>query len=163
MGKTWRRDFPSRSLTRIGLLVGGPLSLCASVRVAAWAAAQLKTWTDGETLTAADLNANFAGLQADITAVQQTTVSVHGGTLNGLLNAEAGIKIGSVSTPCNASAAGTLRYEATTAQLQLCNGVNWLGLMTTADKVVTCKSIKNANPAAANGIYMLSAAAVTFQ
>ncbi len=58
---------PSRSFTRIGLLVGVPFSFLVGARALSWAAAQWKTWTDGETLTAADLNANFAALQNAIT------------------------------------------------------------------------------------------------
>lgn len=63
---------PSRRFTRIGLLVGVPLAIVGSVQAVGWASAQWKTWVDGETLTAADLNANFAALQSAITGIFST-------------------------------------------------------------------------------------------
>jgi hypothetical protein len=53
----------SMSATRLGLILGVPLALVIGVQAVTWAAT--KTWTSGETLTAADLNNNFAE-KADI-------------------------------------------------------------------------------------------------
>lgn len=60
---------PSRRFTRIGLMIGVPFAIVGGVQAAGWAAAHLKTWVDGETLTAADLNANFAAMQSAITGI----------------------------------------------------------------------------------------------
>jgi hypothetical protein len=61
------RAFPSVSLTRIGLIVLVPVTLLLGVHTFAWAVT-LKTWTAGETLTAADLNQNFANINTQLTA-----------------------------------------------------------------------------------------------
>jgi hypothetical protein len=58
----------SRALLRIALFLGVPLSIVGGVRAVSWAAAQLKTWANGDTLTADDLNGNFAALQSAITS-----------------------------------------------------------------------------------------------
>jgi hypothetical protein len=63
---------PSRRFTRIGLMIGVPLAIIGGAQAAGFAAAAIKTWVDGETLTAADLNANFAALQTAITGVFST-------------------------------------------------------------------------------------------
>jgi hypothetical protein len=55
-GRRWAR--------RIAILIGVPLAVVGGVRAVTWAAVTLKVWTTGETLTAADLNANFAALAA---------------------------------------------------------------------------------------------------
>jgi hypothetical protein len=47
---------------RLSMLIAVCLALIIGERAVLWAAAQLKSWRDGETLTAADLNANFAAL-----------------------------------------------------------------------------------------------------
>ncbi len=51
---------------RISILVAVFLALIVGERAVLWAAAQLKTWQTGDLLTAADLNANFAALNAAI-------------------------------------------------------------------------------------------------
>lgn len=53
---------PTRLVTRWGLLLGVPLALVLGHSAVSWAQVTLKTWKDGETLTAADLNSNFAML-----------------------------------------------------------------------------------------------------
>jgi len=53
----------SLSAMRLGLILGVPLALVIGVQAVTWAAT--KTWTSGETLTAADLNNSFAE-KADI-------------------------------------------------------------------------------------------------
>jgi hypothetical protein len=58
--------WPSRWATRVGLLTGIPIAVLLGAHAISWAAAALKTWNDGDTLTAADLNANFAALNAAI-------------------------------------------------------------------------------------------------
>ena len=52
---------------RLALFVGVPLAVLGGVRAVSWAALTLKSWTTGETLTAADLNGNFAALAAEQT------------------------------------------------------------------------------------------------
>jgi hypothetical protein len=61
------------------------------VRAVTWAAAQLKTWNDGDTLTAADLNGNFAAL-----AAQQTPANVLAG-FNAAVMAGGTATLGAVS------------------------------------------------------------------
>ena len=61
------RSFPSVSLTRIALIVLVPVTLLLGVQAMAWAVT-LKTWTNGETLTAADLNQNFSNINAQLVA-----------------------------------------------------------------------------------------------
>jgi hypothetical protein len=46
------------------MLFGGPVAVLLGAAAIAWAGVTLKTWNDGDTLTAADLNANFAALNA---------------------------------------------------------------------------------------------------
>lgn len=53
-----RKIWPSVSFVRLGLLICVPLALLIGVRAISWAV-NLKTFNSGETLTAADLNANF--------------------------------------------------------------------------------------------------------
>jgi len=65
---------PSWSLTRLGLLIGTPLVVALGVSAISQAEVTLpKTWTAGETLTAADLNNNLAALNramVDLTSDQ---------------------------------------------------------------------------------------------
>lgn len=61
------RRFPSVAITRLALLVAVPLAVVLGIKAVAWAV-NLKTWTGGETLTAADLNANFAAVNAQLVA-----------------------------------------------------------------------------------------------
>lgn len=48
-------------LKRVAMWVGVPLAVLGGVQIVT-AAAQVKTWTSGDTLTAADLNANFQAM-----------------------------------------------------------------------------------------------------
>jgi hypothetical protein len=61
---------PSKAATRVGLLLGVPLVLLVGSYAVSWAAAAIKTWTSGETLTATDLNGNFAAVNAAIDKFQ---------------------------------------------------------------------------------------------
>ena len=47
-------------------MVSVPLAVISATRVVGGTAAQLKQWSDGDTLTAADINGNFAALSAQI-------------------------------------------------------------------------------------------------
>jgi len=68
--KPWAflRDFPTARQTRLGLLVGLPLALIFGQRAVAWADLQLKTWTAGQPLKAADLTAEFQKVKTEIDA-----------------------------------------------------------------------------------------------
>jgi hypothetical protein len=61
-------SFVSRRLVRAALLVAIPLVIVGGVRTVGWTAAQLKSWSDGDTLKAADINGNFMALSAQIAA-----------------------------------------------------------------------------------------------
>jgi hypothetical protein len=61
----------SRFARRLAVIVGIPLAVLGGARAVSWGAATLKTWMDGDTLTAADINGNFAAL-----AAQQTPANV---------------------------------------------------------------------------------------
>jgi len=63
---TFLRDFPTARQTRLGLLIGLPLALIFGQRAVAWADLQLKTWTAGQPLKAADLNAEFQKVKDEI-------------------------------------------------------------------------------------------------
>jgi hypothetical protein len=72
----------SRAARRLAMLIAIPLAVVGGVHAVSWAAAQLKTWADGDTLTAADLNANFAALAAEQTpakVVDNFNMGVTGG------------------------------------------------------------------------------------
>jgi len=75
-----------RRATRLALLVIIPLALVGGVRAVTWAAATLKVWANGDVLTAADLNANFAALAAEQTpakVLERFNAAVTaGGTVN---------------------------------------------------------------------------------
>jgi hypothetical protein len=60
---------------RLFLLVIGPLAVILTARAVTWAAASITTWVNGQTLTAADLNANFAQVakQAVVAGSAQST------------------------------------------------------------------------------------------
>lgn len=60
-----RKRWPSVSATRVALIFFVPVAVLVGARLVAWATTP-KTWTSGETLTAADLNANFDSLNAQI-------------------------------------------------------------------------------------------------
>jgi hypothetical protein len=67
--RQWGGTWLSRRLARGALLVSIPLALVGGVRAVGWTAAQLKQWNDGETLKAADINANFMALSAQLAAL----------------------------------------------------------------------------------------------
>jgi hypothetical protein len=71
--------WPSRRATRRALRFGVPLTVLLGAAFA-WASVTLKTWNDGDTLTAADLNGNFAALNA---AVPKSVYRVWGRTACG--------------------------------------------------------------------------------
>jgi hypothetical protein len=55
-----------RRLTRVGLGASLVLGLLLLVQAMAWAQVGLKSWQDGDTLTAGDLNANFDAVRAQM-------------------------------------------------------------------------------------------------
>ena len=59
----------SHRAARAALVLAIPLALVLGVRAFGWSAAQLKVWTDGDTLKAADINSNFGALSAQIAAL----------------------------------------------------------------------------------------------
>jgi hypothetical protein len=59
----------STRAARVALMVAIPLALLAGERALSWAATQLKVWNNGDTLTAPDLNGNFAALQSAVSAI----------------------------------------------------------------------------------------------
>lgn len=64
------RHSSKRMVRWAALFLGVPLAVLGGVHAVSWAAATLKTWNDGDTLTAADLNGNFAALAAGQTPAQ---------------------------------------------------------------------------------------------
>jgi len=70
------------------LLVIVPLAMVLGARAISWAAAQIKTWKTGDTLTADDLNATFAALNSPQTVVDNFNAAVAGG---------AAVKLGAVT------------------------------------------------------------------
>jgi hypothetical protein len=83
-----------------------------------------------------------------------------GGTLTGLLDATFGVKVGNLTTTCNAANANVIRSNA--GVLELCDGTTFLPVNTPRAATRTCKSIKAANGQAANGNYTLVAAGKAF-
>jgi hypothetical protein len=81
----------SHRMTRFALLVMVPLAVVGGVRAVTWGAATLKTWADGDTLTAADLNGNFAAL-----AAQQTPTAVLT-NFNAAVAAGGSVSLGAIS------------------------------------------------------------------
>jgi hypothetical protein len=80
-----------RLVQRVALWIGVPLAVVGGVRAATWAAGALKTWNTGDTLTAADLNANFTALAAG-QAPDQVVAS-----FNTAVTAGAAVKLGAIS------------------------------------------------------------------
>jgi hypothetical protein len=76
---------------RLALLVGVPLAVLGGVRAVSWAAVTLKAWIPGETLTAADLNGNFAAIAAAL-APDQAVANFNAGTMAG-----AAVKLGAIT------------------------------------------------------------------
>jgi hypothetical protein len=72
--------WPSRRATRLALFFGVPIAVLLGAGAAGWAGVTLKTWNDGDTLTAADLNSNFAALSA---ALPKSMYQVYGRTACG--------------------------------------------------------------------------------
>ena len=70
------------------MLVIVPLAMVLGARAISWAAAQIKTWKTGDTLTADDLNATFAALNSPQTVVDNFNAAVGGG---------AAVKLGAVT------------------------------------------------------------------
>ena len=73
------RRIPSVVSTRLGLVVAVPLALVFGVNLAR-ALSLPKTWNSGDTLTAVDLNANFAAIKSALATerVASAVVSVGG-------------------------------------------------------------------------------------
>src|SRR5262249_53562952 len=69
---------PSVAATRIGLLIGVPIAVVFGIHAVSWAAVTLKTWNSGDTLTAADLNANFGSVNAQLDAVNAQITALQG-------------------------------------------------------------------------------------
>ena len=69
---TDQERFPSQRLTRLGVLVGAPIAFVLAAKSVAWAVA-LKSWNSGDTLTAADLNANFEAANAELVRIAPFT------------------------------------------------------------------------------------------
>jgi hypothetical protein len=73
---TERDRWPSVSLTRICLILVVPIAVVVGVRGWAWATASIVTFQSGETLTANDLNTNFAAINnsmVDLSTTQTIT------------------------------------------------------------------------------------------
>ena len=75
----------SPTVTRIAVVVGTPLVVVLCIKTLAWASVT-KTWTSGEVLKAADLNASLSALDQRISALEagvgnstmNITATVHG-------------------------------------------------------------------------------------
>jgi len=76
------RSGNNRLVRRVALWIGVPLAVVGGVQAATWAADSLKTWDTGNTLTAADLNGNFATLLA-AQAPAQVVASFNAGVAAG--------------------------------------------------------------------------------
>lgn len=72
---------PSRLATRVGLVLGIPLALLLGPRAMAWADLQIKTWTAGDKLTAADLNAEFAKVKGEFASTKRQIKIGDAGTI----------------------------------------------------------------------------------
>jgi hypothetical protein len=80
--KSLRRLRNRPAVRLVALLVGVPLAVVGGVRTVGWAAATLKTWVTGETLTAVDLNGNFTAL-ATAQAPDQVVATFNAGVTAG--------------------------------------------------------------------------------
>lgn len=69
---------PSVSFTRIGLLIGIPIAVVVGIQTIVWAAANLKTWSSGDTLTSVDLNKNFTAIDEALARLDGLTVTPAG-------------------------------------------------------------------------------------
>jgi hypothetical protein len=72
----------SHRAARAALVLAIPLALVLGVRAFSWSASQLKVWTDGDTLKAADINNNFGALAAQIAALAAPLAWTNLGLLN---------------------------------------------------------------------------------
>jgi hypothetical protein len=68
---------------RVALVASVPLAVVSGARTLGSTAAQLKQWSDGDTLKAADINGNFAALSAQITALTAPLSWTALGLMNG--------------------------------------------------------------------------------
>ena len=86
------KGYSARLLARrIALFVGVPLAVLGGVRAVTWAASALKTWNTGDTLTATDLNNNFATLAAGQTPAQVVA------NFNAAVDAGATVTLGAIA------------------------------------------------------------------
>lgn len=76
-----------------------------------------------------------------------------GGTVTGLITAQAGIQVGDTSTLCTAAAVGTIRTTA--GRVQVCQNNVWLPVDVVTPAARTCQTIKFASPTAGDGVYPL--------
>jgi Collagen triple helix repeat (20 copies) len=79
----------------------------------------------------------------------------------GIIGAPFGIKLGSSTTTCNTANTSVLRVNAA-GGLERCTGQEWVSAAAPPAATRTCKTIKDANAAAANGDYTLVAAGKAF-
>lgn len=78
---------------------------------------------------------------------------------SGIIGAPFGIKLGNMTTTCNSANTDVLRLNA--GALERCTGTEWVSAAA-LPATRTCKTIKDANAAAANGDYTLVAAGKAF-
>lgn len=64
----------SVSPIRLGLLVGVPAIIVIAFHQPLFAAVSLKTWNDGDTINAADLNANFDSVKTELATFEGTAM-----------------------------------------------------------------------------------------
>ena len=95
--RSWNGERKLSRTTRLALLVTIPLAVVGGVRAVTWAQSALKSWADGETLTAADLNANFAAL-----AAQQTPAKIVEG-FNAGVTAGGAVTLGTINPASTAT------------------------------------------------------------
>lgn len=88
---SYRRSRSRRAVRRLALWIGVPLAVVGGVQAASWAADALKTWNTGDTLTAQELNANFATLAAEQAPARVVD------KLNEAVAAGASVKLGEIS------------------------------------------------------------------
>jgi hypothetical protein len=79
--------------------------------------------------------------------------------VSGLIVANGGVSLGNVGTACTAATVNVMRGTAT--GIEYCTGIDWAPVGT-LPATRTCKTIKTANAAAANGNYTLVAAGKAF-
>ena len=115
-------EIPGR-VKRWGLGLGIPVTVLLAGGAIAYAAG-LVTWTDGQTLKSADLNANFTLLQGEIAAIQQQSANVPSGTIQaygGTVDGNPGDQLSDGGAAVNLPPTGWL----------LCNGDQFNGFSST--------------------------------